>query len=108
MSLDTFLTTIMRQGYIDRFALGGDPSKKQGAKRGRATQAADDDGGATYEWRWGNRASCEISEVSIAKFVAELMTSNTGADDDGGAANKAKRMFDGIAKAAGGTLSDLK
>jgi len=112
MTLDTYLTTIMRQGYIDRQPIG--EAKKAGAagkgKRGRATQAADDDSGLTYEWRWGNRAAREVSEIAIARFVAEFMTANTGEDEENtrGSTKKVQKMYEGIAKAAGGNLSELK
>lgn len=126
VSVDQFLTTLIRQGYLDRQQIG-DVAKKgkgKGAKRGRATQA-DEEAGTTYEWRWGNRAQSEVGEKGIAQFVAEFMVGDAGDDDeddeedDAAAGRGAKRrqedadaklvkMVKGIERAAGGQLADLK
>jgi len=119
VSLDQYLTTLIRQGYIDRQEIGAESKKTKGkAKRARA----DDDSGNTYEWRWGNRAQSEIGEKGIAQFVAEFMVGEEAEDDDedegsgrarankrqAEAENKLAKMTKGIEKAAGGQLADLK
>lgn len=120
VALDLYLTTLIRQGYIDRQQIGADAKKAKGkAKRARA----DDESGNTYEWRWGNRAQSEIGEKGIAQFVAEFMVGEEEAEDEEedegsgrGRANKKQaeaesklaKMTKGIERAAGGQLADLK
>ncbi|KAK0471361.1 MAGE-domain-containing protein [Armillaria novae-zelandiae] len=118
VSMETYMNTIIRQGFVERVAVGD--AKKGKGKRVRATQG-DDDSGATYEWRWGNRAHSEVGEKAIAEFVAEFMVGEQEAEDeeeDGGRArgrrrqdraqNKVEKMAAGIERAAGSNLSDLK
>ncbi|KAG5641632.1 hypothetical protein DXG03_004569 [Asterophora parasitica] len=114
-TVETYLTTFIRTGYLDRIQVG-DAKKGKGAKRARMTQA-DDETGATYEWKWGSRAQSEVGEKAIAKFIAEFMV---GAADDfdedqGGvrgrredATAKLEKMARGIERAAGGQLTDIK
>ncbi len=117
-SMEAYMNTIIRQGFVERVAVGD--AKKGKGKRVRATQG-DDDSGATYEWRWGNRAHSEVGEKAIAQFVAEFIVGEQEAEDeeeDGGRArgrrrqdraqNKVEKMAAGIERAAGGNLSDLK
>ncbi|KAK0236547.1 MAGE-domain-containing protein [Armillaria nabsnona] len=117
-SMEAYMNTIIRQGFVERVAVGD--AKKGKGKRVRATQG-DEDSGATYEWRWGNRAHSEVGEKAIAQFVAEFMVGEQEAEDeeeDGGRArgrrrqdraqNKVEKMAAGIERAAGGNLSDLK
>ncbi|KAK0462896.1 MAGE-domain-containing protein [Desarmillaria tabescens] len=111
VSMEAYMNMIIRQGYVERLAVGD--AKKGKGKRVRATQG-DDDSGATYEWRWGNRAHSEVGEKAISQFVAEFMVGEQEAEDDeeeGGrdqAQNKVEKMAAGIERAAGGNLSDLK
>lgn len=130
LTVDAFLAQLSRQGYIERHRIGDTGNKKAGAaggKRGRApaaTQGNAEDG-ATYEWRWGNRAHSEVGEQAIAAFAAEFMVERMGDqgqdDDDEGAANNAnnarrqaerlvalERMVKGIGRAAGGELAEIK
>ncbi|TFK19515.1 MAGE-domain-containing protein [Coprinopsis marcescibilis] len=76
MSTESYLSSLVRQNYLDRRVQG--ESAGAGSKRPRATQKAardEDDGGARemYEWRWGSRAKCEVGEEAVARFVAEFM-----------------------------------
>ncbi|KAK0497975.1 MAGE-domain-containing protein [Armillaria luteobubalina] len=116
--MEAYMNTIIRQGFVERVVVGD--AKKGKGKRVRATQG-DDESGATYEWRWGNRAHSEVGEKAIAQFVAEFMVGEQEAEDeedDGGRArgkrrqdraqNKVEKMAAGIERAAGGNLSDLK
>jgi hypothetical protein len=127
--IDTFLSQLMRQGYIDRVRLGD--NKAAGGKRGRgaaATQVNADDNQA-YEWRWGTRAHSEIGEQAIASFVAEFMIDRTRQNEaeedeeenDGPARGRGrgKKKQDGVEKrlatmlkaierASGGNLADIK
>ncbi|KAK7443455.1 hypothetical protein VKT23_015628 [Stygiomarasmius scandens] len=121
-SLDNFLESLRRQGYIDQQIIG-DAKKAKGpgkGKRVRSTQA-DNDSGIKYEWRWGVRAQSEIGEQGIAQFVAEFMVTREHEEDEdeeeGGSSRnrrrqdpqkKVEKMLDGIAKAAGGELAGLK
>ncbi|KAF9220610.1 MAGE-domain-containing protein [Gyrodon lividus] len=129
MPIDTYLSQLMRQGYIDRVRLGD--NKAAGGKRGRgpaATQVNADDNQA-YEWRWGTRAHSEIGEQAVASFVAEFMTDCTrqnedeeDEEDDGGpvrgrgrgkgrqdgAAKKLETMLKAIERASGGNLAGIK
>ncbi|KAF9530740.1 MAGE family-domain-containing protein [Crepidotus variabilis] len=119
MNLDTFLSHILRQGYLDRQQVGGDAALKgkkgAGTKRLR-TQAEDIEEGRSYEWRWGPRAHCEVGEENIAKFIAEFMVESDDIDEGaaGAAAARRKRedtlkkMYAGIEKASGGKLAELK
>ncbi|KAF8876784.1 MAGE family-domain-containing protein [Gymnopilus junonius] len=121
LSLDTFLSNLLKQGYLDRQQVGGDTGKKGkksggGAKRLR-TQAEDQEAGKIFEWRWGSRAFSEVGEQNIANFVAEFMVVTDGeGEEDGAAATRSrarqqelmKKMYTGIEKAAGGGLTDLK
>ncbi|KIK95751.1 hypothetical protein PAXRUDRAFT_826703 [Paxillus rubicundulus Ve08.2h10] len=129
MPIDTYLSQLMRQGYIDRVRLGD--NKAAGWKRGRgpaATQVNADDNQA-YEWRWGTRAHSEIGEQAIASFVAEFMIDRTRQDvaeedeeeTDGparrrgrgkrkqdGAEKRLATMLKAIERASGGNLADIK
>ncbi|KAK0189970.1 MAGE family-domain-containing protein [Armillaria mellea] len=118
VSMEAYMNMIIRQGFVERMAVGD--AKKGKGKRVRATQG-DDDSGATYEWRWGNRAHSEVGEQAIAQFVAEFMVGEQEAEDDEDdgarargkrrqdrAQNKVEKMAAGIERAAGGNLSDLK
>lgn len=128
MSLDTYLTQLIRQGYLDRVRLGD--NRVAGGKRDRApaaTQVSGEDNHA-YEWRWGNRSHSEISEQGVASFVAEFMVERSrgagiDADDEQGAeahgrgrgrnkGNAAEQqlatMQKAIERAAGGNLSHIK
>ncbi|KAF8635766.1 hypothetical protein AX17_003865 [Amanita inopinata Kibby_2008] len=130
LTVDQYLSTLLRQNYIDREQVGeGKIGKGKGNKRGRvATQAPqDDEEGTTYQWRWGPRAYCEVGEKAIAKFVAEFMvgkqTDAEGDEEEQGrdgssrrargkerpsAGSKVEKMLEGIEKAAGGNLTDLR
>lgn len=127
--IDTFLSQLMRQGYIDRVRLGD--NKAAGGKRGRgaaATQVNADDNQA-YEWRWGTRAHSEIGEQAIASFVAEFMIDRTrqneaeedeeendgpargrgrGKKKQDGVEKRLATMLKGIERASGGNLADIK
>ncbi|KAF8063435.1 MAGE family-domain-containing protein [Lyophyllum atratum] len=115
--IETYLSTLIRQGYLDRLQVGDSKKggKSKGTKRARMTQA-DEENGATYEWRWGSRAQSEVGEKAIAAFIANFMTGDAGDDeeDEGGrnrregAATKLERMMKGIERAAGGQLADIK
>ncbi|EIN04201.1 MAGE-domain-containing protein [Punctularia strigosozonata HHB-11173 SS5] len=121
LPVDDFLRQCVRQGYLDKQKTGD--AKSQGGKRGRPSQQQED-GSATYEWRWGPRAQSEVGERGIGQFVAAFMVERTrdGDEDeeqDEGAAtqgrrketqakNKIEAVYKGIERAAGGTLSDVK
>ncbi|KAL0572212.1 hypothetical protein V5O48_009747 [Marasmius crinis-equi] len=123
MPFDRFLDLLMRQGYLDQRAIGEGKKKGGPGKRARTT-GADDDSGLQYEWRWGPRAHSEIGERGLAEYMAELMVAEEQEDEDAeegqgssrGAQRKRRetvmssleKMKDGIEKAAGGNLSDLK
>jgi len=122
--LDTYLSGLLKQGYLDRQQIGDAARKGKkggaGSKRLR-TQAEDLEEGRAYEWRWGPRAHCEVGEENIGQFVAEFMVEREANQDGGGnsqgrgaAAAKKKReenlekMYGGIEKAAGGKLAELR
>jgi hypothetical protein len=127
LPLDTYLTQLIRQGFLDRQQVGGEGNKgKAGAKGKRArVSAAEDEGGQTYEWRWGARAQSEVGERAVAEFVAEFMVSEERQEDgdeeeEGNAAGKARankrrvdaaskleKMMKGIERAAGGQLAEI-
>ncbi|KAF7298807.1 MAGE domain-containing protein [Mycena indigotica] len=129
LTLDNYLTQLMRQGYIDRAQVGAGADGKKATnkgKRGRVA-AADEEAGITYEWRWGPRAASEVGEKAVAKFVAEFMVAQHGqpGDDDDGEENSGAarvraqkkqtdaeaqmdKMLTGVARAAGGELADIK
>lgn len=124
ITVDAYLNLLCRQGYIEHQRLG-DAGKAPGGKRGRAPAAtqANAEEGATYEWRWGNRAHSEVGEMGIGTFAAEFMVERMGMEDeeeeDGGrGAGKGKRndarkkllekMIKGIGRAAGGSLAEIK
>src|ERR1700761_1133945 len=79
LTLDAYLTNLIRQGYLDRQQVGADPKKGKG-KRGRISQA-DEDSGQTYEWRWGPRAQSEVGEQAIGAFIADFMVTQERAED---------------------------
>lgn len=118
----------MRQNYIDREQMG-DGKKGKGNKRGRlATQVTqEEDDAVAYQWRWGPRAYCEVGEKAIARFVAEVMVgdrieADVDEEEEGRAGSsrrargrgqdeteaKVEKMLQGIEKAAGGSLADLR
>ncbi|KAI0942216.1 hypothetical protein AcW1_002900 [Taiwanofungus camphoratus] len=125
MTIDTYLTQLVRQGYLDRHHVG--EAKGAGGKRGRAPAASQaptaDDGASSWEWRWGPRAMSEVGEKSIAQFVAEFMVERAmgqnDEDEDGerGARRReedaTKKKFESIMRgieraAAGAALSDIR
>lgn len=124
VTVEQYLSTLIRQGYLDQ-QQAGEAAKAKG-KRGRVAANADDDSGATYEWRWGPRAQSEVGEKGIAQFVAEFMVGDADDDDDeeeedGGrrargrgaagkesAQDRLEKMLKGVERAAGGQLADLK
>ncbi|KAF9265033.1 MAGE-domain-containing protein [Marasmius fiardii PR-910] len=125
ITLERLLDSLIKQGYIDQRVVG-EGKKKGSGKRARATQG-DDDSGIQYEWRWGPRAHSEVGEKAIAQFVAEFLVSEEHQEDEdaeeaqaGGSRRGAGRrqanavmsnlekMMQGIEKAVGGTLLDLK
>ncbi|KAH7886758.1 MAGE-domain-containing protein [Phlebopus sp. FC_14] len=129
MPIDTYLSQLIRQGYLDRARLGD--SKVAVGKRGRgvlATQVNADDNQA-YEWRWGNRSYYEIGEQEVATFVAEFMVDRAmrdavdeddeeyGAPTRGRGRGKGKQddaekklttVLKAIERAAGGNLAGIK
>jgi melanoma-associated antigen len=133
-TVDAFLSQCQRQGYVERSRMGdaqGGTNKAGGGKRGRA--AAAKQGGAEdaqYEWRWGPRASAEIGELGIARFVADFMverkqhdgrvTEDEDEDDDprarrerekkrqAEAKSKLSKVMTSIERSAGGALSDVR
>ncbi|KAJ7751006.1 MAGE family-domain-containing protein [Mycena maculata] len=129
LTLDAYLTTLLRQGFLDRQQVG--EAKKGGnkGKRGRVAQA-DDEAGQTYEWRWGARAQSEVGEVAICQFIAEFMIGEDGhgreepEEEEEGAGgsgagrartekrradkqSKLDKMAKGIERAAGGQLAEI-
>lgn len=124
MNLDTYLSNLLKHGYLDRQQVGGDAArkgKKGGSKRLR-TQAEDLEEGIMYEWRWGPRAHCEVGEEDIGKFVAEFMVDGeVNEEEEGGRAaggrgaavarkkqeDLLKKMYSGVEKAAGGKLAEV-
>ncbi|KAJ3876579.1 MAGE family-domain-containing protein [Lentinula edodes] len=131
-TIEAYLQLLIRQGYIDRVVSGeaGKPAKAAGGKRGRLSTAGGnldgEDGENKYEWRWGPRAHSEIGEKAVQEFVAEFMVGTGSNEDDqdgsgsrggrrSGGSNRAqdnaaklKKMMDGIEKASGGNIVDLK
>ncbi|KAH0580455.1 hypothetical protein J132_00190 [Termitomyces sp. J132] len=114
-TVETYLSTLIRQGYLDRVQVGDAKrgSKSKGPKRARITQA-DEENGTTYEWRWGSRSQSEVGEKSIARFISEFMIAEAEDDEDNGVraqqgtGSRLERMTKGIERAAGGQLSDIK
>ncbi|KAJ4001233.1 MAGE homology domain-containing protein [Lentinula boryana] len=116
VTIEAYLQLLVRQGYIDRISSdeAGKPVKTSGGKRGRASANIDaEDGENKYDWRWGPRAHSEIGEKAIQEFISEFMVENSGRQDnqDGEGARvqeRLKKMMNGIEKAAGGNISDIK
>ncbi|KAJ3718087.1 MAGE-domain-containing protein [Lentinula guzmanii] len=117
VTIEAYLQLLMRQGYIDRISSdeAGKPVKTSGGKRGRAAANIDaEDGENKYDWRWGPRAHSEIGEKAIQEFISEFMVEISGRQDnqdDGEGARvqeRLKKMMNGIEKAAGGNISDIK
>lgn len=163
MTIEAYLTNLIRQNYLDKVKVGltGAPRPTQGSyhtnvsgklvidhgllagKRGRQSQAANDEDGASFEWRWGARAQSEIGELGIGRFVAEFLverslllradlnessdeeeeqqTTRNGRNRRNGRANgrskknreeEKEKMLDAmmksVARAAGGTLHDVR
>ncbi|KAJ7113007.1 MAGE family-domain-containing protein [Mycena epipterygia] len=124
LTLDAYLTILIRQGFLDRQQVGEAKKGKGAGKRGRVAQG-EDDAGQTYEWRWGTRAQSEVGEKAIAAFVADFMVAGDQADEPdeeeeagvgrarankrrADAASKLEKMTKGIERAAGGQLADIK
>lgn len=122
ISLDDYLSTLLKQGYLHRQQVGGDVGGKKGGKKGGGgvkrvrTQAEDQEAGQVYEWLWGARAFAEVGEEFIAKFIAEFMVASEGEvdpdEEDAADARKKRKetlqkMYAGVEKAAGGKLVEL-
>jgi len=118
VSIDTYLSQLIRQGYLDRHRVGENVQKK----RGRPSQTQGEDNVAV-EWRWGTRAQSEVGELGVARFMAEFMVErmieNEDDEDEEGDERasrkkeeenrkKVEAMLKGIQRAANGTLSDVK
>lgn len=112
-SVEHFLGTAIRQGYLDRQRVGD--TGKGAKKRGRAaagTQAANGEE-AVFEWRWGARAYAEVGEADVARFVAEFMVERTRGEEEEGVQESPETrkmregMMKGIERAAGGSLAEL-
>ncbi|TFK51291.1 MAGE-domain-containing protein [Heliocybe sulcata] len=119
LSIDSYLTQLIRQGYLDRHRVGDNAQKK----RGRAAQTQGEEG-AAYEWRWGTRAQSEVGELGVARFVAEFMiermmeeeAEDSEEEGDERAAKKraeenrkkVEAMMKAIQRESNGTLSDVK
>ncbi|KAI0064965.1 MAGE-domain-containing protein [Artomyces pyxidatus] len=128
LTVDAYLSQLLRQGYLDRIRLGGANRGTQPGKRGRGVQSQADDGDTTWEWRWGPRAASEVGEAGIARFVAEFMAERMGGDqasdsedDEADPAQRLKArkkraeeaqkrlaaLMKGIERGAGGELADV-
>jgi len=117
--LDTYLSGLLKQNYLDRQQVGDAARKGKkggaGSKRLR-TQAEDLEEGRAYEWRWGPRAHCEVGEENIGRFMAEFMVEREANQDGGGNSQAARKrreenlekMYAGIEKAAGGKFAEFK
>lgn len=123
LTTEQYLSQLIRQGYIDRTdisAAGQGAPKKRG--RGSTQQNQDGDNAAAYEWRWGPRAHSEIGEIGIATFASEFMVerareaAGSAAADREGASRQNRdklkqavdKMVEGIGRAAGSALSEIK
>lgn len=119
MTIDSYLSQLVRQGYIEKHRVGT-AAGKGGTKRARATQAPADDHLQAFEWRWGPRALTEVGERGIAQFVAEFMAGQPGREEDGeedavgasrdeGTQKRVQIIFKGIERAAvGGQLLEAR
>ncbi|KZT64689.1 MAGE-domain-containing protein [Daedalea quercina L-15889] len=124
LTIDQLLSSLVRQGYLDRQRVG-EPGKGKGKRgRGGASQA---NGNATgeeqWEWRWGPRAFAEVGERAIGRFVAEFMVDmevkatagESDEDQEEGAGRgeewrkRVERVYNGVERAAAGAaLQDVK
>ncbi|KAJ7842274.1 hypothetical protein B0H14DRAFT_3086699 [Mycena olivaceomarginata] len=117
LSLDAYLTLLIRQGFLDRQQVGGDGAgaNNKGGAKGKRTpmQAQDDDAG-------GQQTHDEVGEKALAGFVSEFMVQDEGMGDaeeeedargsgagrartnkkKADAVNKLERMAKGIERAA--------
>lgn len=130
ITIEDYLSSLQRQGFLDRTKIGG--AATAGNKRGRGgqsqSQARSDEGdGEAFEWRWGPRAMAEVGEMGIGKFVADFLEErmreadfeDDDEDMDERAAQKARQkreeqsakrmeaLVRGIERAAGGPLADV-
>ena len=102
----------MRQGFIDRQTIGETKAKKKATKRVRG----DEEEAQKYEWRWGARAHSEIGEEMVGTFVAEFMVAADEDQEEGEEGREAAKrkeqrvgkVLNGIGKAAGGGLSEIR
>ena len=130
LTIDTYLSQLMRQGYLEKLHVGptAGKGKTAGSKRARAAQSqvpggsggggGDDAHLQAFEWRWGPRALTEVGERGVAQFVAEFMAGQPGHGDDGedgeeeedavaaardeGTQRRVQAIFKGIERAAAG------
>lgn len=120
LTVEQFLAMAIRQGYLERQRVG--EAKGGQKKRGRAPatiQGGNNDDAVMFEWRWGPRATAEVGEQDIARFVAEFMVDRTRGDvevendEEGGVQEDPETrkmregMLRGIERAAGGNLVGL-
>lgn len=132
MTIEVYLSTFIRQGYLDKVKINnGLAPRATQKKRGRGNDGDDD--GVGYEWRWGSRADAEVGEKAIGQFIAEFtvdqmlktreMQEMPDSDDDGAQRRKRKgsrrpkeeeldKMLENvttdIVRAAGGKLNDIR
>jgi len=132
MTIDTYLSTFIRQGYLDKSKINnGLAPRATQKKRGRGNDGDED--GVGYEWRWGSRADAEVGEKAIGQFIAEFtvdqmlktreMQEMPDSDDDGTQRRKRKgsrrpneeeldKMLESVStdivRAAGGKLNDIR
>ena len=76
IKLEAYLLNLVKQNYLDRVRVGfpGSTAPAQSQPSRRKSRMEDDDGEASFEWRWGSRAHAEIGEDSVAGYVADFMS----------------------------------
>jgi melanoma-associated antigen len=118
MTMEQYLTLLIRQGYLDRIKTGsGAPGPGAGTKRGRAAARGEaEEGEFNLEWRWGERAQVEISERGVCDFMVEFMVERSrpeGGRPEGAVAKRErlirveKQMRRDIKRAAASELSGI-
>lgn len=92
ITLEQYLTLLIKQGYLDRVKVGNIAGQKGNKRpRGGAARPDGDEGSIDFEWRWGERAHAEISEQGISDFVVEFMTERSKPDGNAQESERAKQ-----------------
>ncbi|KAG8960687.1 hypothetical protein FRC03_006274 [Tulasnella sp. 419] len=120
-TFEEYLGILHNQGYLQRNQVSANgimPSQPAAGGRRKSGRRGDDDEELAVEWKWGARAHAEISEMSVANFMADFMkerwiheqTSMIEEEEleDGQEEGGSNRRGGGNNRSGGGTIEEIR